>query len=134
MAVLRIKRSREWNNRSKNICIYINGEKYGEIGSGETKDFLVPDGKHVLKAKIDWCGSREVEFRAFGSAIKTIKLDGIRFGNYAWVAFTVVTILRFVFKINVNIELLLSLSFFFIAAMMYYVTIGRNDYLRLKEA
>jgi hypothetical protein len=35
----------------------------GQIGNGETKEFPVTPGHHQLRMKIDWCGSKPVEFR-----------------------------------------------------------------------
>ena len=59
-----IKRSSEWNSRLRDIGIYLDNKKIGEIRNGEFKEFDVPEGTHKLKAKIDWCRSETLDFKS----------------------------------------------------------------------
>ena len=42
--------------------LILDNELVGKISHGETLSIDVNPGKHVLKAKIDWCRSNEIEF------------------------------------------------------------------------
>lgn len=76
MAKLIIHRSSEFANRIRAIRIYLDKEKIGEIMDGETKEFEIPAGRHLLQAKIDWCGSNEIEFRVHEGKPVTFSLFG----------------------------------------------------------
>lgn len=50
----------------RNYKIFIDGSQVGKIKNGETWSVEVPDGKHTLRLKIDWCGSEELTFDSAG--------------------------------------------------------------------
>ena len=60
MAIISIKRKKEYNNHLKDFKIFIDGKLEGKIASGEMKNFEVPVGQHTILAKVDWCSSSEV--------------------------------------------------------------------------
>jgi hypothetical protein len=64
MASLTIVRDSGFTDRRRNYQVLLDGNKAGQIGHAETKRFPVSQGRHKLRLKIDWCGSREVEFDA----------------------------------------------------------------------
>ncbi len=99
MAKLKITRTSEWHNRMREIGIYLDWQKLGTIANGETKEFDIPAGNHKLKAKIDWCGSRELILSVSDHETKNVTLSGFKQGY----------------------------------SPLYYMTIGRNDYLVIKE-
>lgn len=100
MAKINIIRTNEWNNRGREIGIYIDGQKAGTIANGETKEFQVSTGQHQLYAKIDWCSSQEFSCLVENET-KTLVLSGFKNSSF------------------------LSLP--------YYLTLGRKNYLLIKE-
>ncbi|MDT0643940.1 hypothetical protein RM553_13970 [Zunongwangia sp. F363] len=62
MATLILRRKSQWSNGLRSFSLYLNGEKLGKLKSNETIDFEIPQGHHILTAKIDWLKSREYEF------------------------------------------------------------------------
>lgn len=133
MGKIILNRKHQWNNRLRQIGIYVDGKKIGTIANGEIKTFEVADGNHSIKARIDWCGSREADFLISGDEKKYFKLSGFRFSNLMMPVTLVLLVggivLRRAFHIDYAVWLILPV--FFILA--YYLTIGRNDYLTLKQ-
>lgn len=101
MAAIIITRLKEYHDKFRKYNIYIDGEKAGTIGSGETKTFNVQPGLHTVAAKIDWCCSQTLAVNCTDT-------------NHLTVAS---------FKSKK--------SFFFDA--IYFITIGRKEYLVLEE-
>jgi hypothetical protein len=64
LGLLRIVRDSGYADRLRAYTVTIDGNNAGEIKNGETKDFPITPGQHVLALKIDWCGSNTVEFHA----------------------------------------------------------------------
>lgn len=64
MASLTIVRDSGYADRVRKYKVVIDGAVAGFISSGETKEFAVSPGRHSLYMKIDWCGSKPVEFTA----------------------------------------------------------------------
>jgi hypothetical protein len=133
MSKIIITRKQEWNNRLRQIGIYLDGQKIGTIANGETKSFDVPSGNHALKAKIGWCGSREIELEVAGEEKKYFSLRGFRYSNIM-LPFVIVLVLLNIFlrKIYAN-SFVLWLTIPVFLLLIYYLTIGRNDYLRLTQ-
>jgi hypothetical protein len=44
-------------DRWRRYRVLIDGELAGLIGHGETEEFDVSPGQHVVQLKVDWCGS-----------------------------------------------------------------------------
>lgn len=133
MAKIIISRKQEWNNRLRQIGIYLDEQKLGTIANGEVKTFDIPDGNHSIKAKIDWCGSREIEFSISGEEKKYFKLSGFKHFNIIMpIALALVILSIFLRKIyHFQYTIWLILPVFLI--LFYYLTIARNDYLTLKQ-
>lgn len=57
-----IRPAHEWTNQQRKTYIYIDGEKAGHIGSGQTAQFEVCPSKHKVVLKQRWAGgSRPLE-------------------------------------------------------------------------
>jgi hypothetical protein len=81
MSKIVISTVNEWNNKLRDYSIYVDGQKIGTVGNGDIKTFDIADGHHSIKAKIDWCGSRQIDFSISGeekniSAFGVINLEG----------------------------------------------------------
>ena len=135
MAKLIIKRTWEWNNRMRDIGIYLDGEKIGVIGNGEIKEFEIEPGEHTLNSKIDWCGSKTLKMNLTDSETKQVELSGFKLGNIMMPIVLIISIIYFAFgeKLNFNPLLFLVLILPFGLHLVYHLTLGRNKYLRLEE-
>lgn len=59
MATIIFERTNEFQNALRQIRIYVDGEKIGDVGNGERRGFEIPSGIHKVVARIDWCRSQE---------------------------------------------------------------------------
>ncbi|SRR5215204_4960939 len=73
MPFVKIHRESQFADAARAYHIYVDGEKKGEIRRGASVDFFVTEGAHRIRLKIDWCGSREIEFSA--GAEETVEFD-----------------------------------------------------------
>jgi hypothetical protein len=73
MPFVKIHRENQFADAARAYKIYVDGEQKGEIRRDSTEDFFVPEGAHRIQLKIDWCGSREIEFSA--GAEETVEFD-----------------------------------------------------------
>lgn len=74
MPVLQIKRSDEYANRFRNIKIFLDGKQLGSIKNAATESFEIPEGRHLLQAKIDWCSSNTITLVIKGGETKIFSM------------------------------------------------------------
>lgn len=132
MATVMIERSNEMNNRLRDYGVYIDGEKVGVIANGETKEFEIGFGRHLIYCKIDWCSSPQISFEATDDELKIFKVGGFKNGNWMVPAAIAVIIISYVLQyLEVKIFYLAVLIIPFFLLLVYYLTIGRKKYLTL---
>ena len=71
MALLRIARDSGYADHFRAYKVVVDGETAGEIRDGETKEFSISGGRHNLTLRIDWCGSKTIEFAVVEGEIVT---------------------------------------------------------------
>lgn len=76
MGEIIINRSSEFANLFRSIEIYLEDRKIGELKNGESKQLNIAPGKYVLKAKIDWCTSNEINIDVHSDEIIRFNLSG----------------------------------------------------------
>jgi hypothetical protein len=133
MPKLVIKRANEFMNVTRKMGIYFDGKKLGTIANNATQTYEIAAGSHTLNAKIDWCGSRDYQFSINEGETKYVKLSGIPYANpilLIWAALFVINIMV-VFSTGRNFLLYFSIPF--AALLIYYFTVGRNDYIKIRE-
>jgi hypothetical protein len=136
MATIKIQRTSEWNARLRDFKIFIDGKLVGTISNGETKEFTTSDGIHTITAKIDWCSSPDITIKSDENKSKILKVSGFKHGNWMLPVAMVIIVLVFILKWTTGIQyleysIILVIPVFNI--LMYYITVGRNKYLRLYE-
>jgi len=133
MAKIILQRTSEYVNRMRDYKIYLDGLKIGTIANGETKQFEINTGQHSIIAKIDWCCSPEINTTFSENETKSLKVGGFKNGNWIMpVGLILIVIVLFLDKYFDNLwALLLELPPF--AILVYYLTIGRRNYLTLTE-
>ena len=62
MALLKIVRDSGYADRLRAYKVIVDGKTAGEIRNGETKEFPISRGQHDLLLKVDWCGSKNIQF------------------------------------------------------------------------
>lgn len=97
MAQITISRIPGYSNKLRKIKLVLDNQVIDEINDGEIKTINVNPGKHILKAKIDWCQSNEIALNIKEGENKEVSLIGTNP---------------------------------FLA--LYYITFGRNKYLKLE--
>ncbi|EPR74530.1 hypothetical protein ADIWIN_0430 [Winogradskyella psychrotolerans RS-3] len=135
MTKIRIERNSEWNNKAREIGIYIDGEKAGTIDDGKTQEFEVESGKHEIYAKIDWCRSQKIELNTAENDLATLKLTGFKYGTWLlplMLGFSVMYyLLTYVFDIK-----LIHIVWIPVIVLLYptyFITFGKNRYLILTQ-
>jgi hypothetical protein len=62
-ATLRVERvAAPWRDKLRAYKIVVDGMTVGSVADGASKDVPVEPGSHTLRIKLDWAGSRTVEF------------------------------------------------------------------------
>jgi len=135
MPKLIIKRNSEWATRMRTFDIYLNEKKLVEINDKQVFSFEIPEGRYQLRAKIDWCGSEPLNIEIKKGETKRIEVKGFIFSKYFLPVALISGILYFIiyFKFNINSLLLATLLMFFLGYLLFFVSFGRNQYLRLNE-
>lgn len=133
MPRLIVKRKREWINWTRSIGIYADGNKLGTVRNGQAEEFELPPGEHKLKAKIDWCTSNDLPFSIKENEVKYVLLSAYK---YAEILLGIELLLLFTHFIvmqttGIIYVLWLVIPFFFVT--LYYITIGYNKYLVIRE-
>lgn len=135
MAKLLIKRNSEWANKMRPFDLYLNGIKIAEIKDKQLLSFEIPEGKYQLIAKVDWCGSKPLNFQIKKEETRRIELTGFMFSKY-FLPFSVFIILIYVgiyVRFGINSLILATVIMFLFGYFTYFLSFGRNQYLRLKE-
>lgn len=135
MPKLLIKRNSEWANKMRNFELYLNGRKFTYIKDRQLLSLEIPEGTYRLEARIDWCGSKPLDFEVKKGDIKRIEIRGFIFSRYFLpVALAIVLLYT-------GINLYYHINSLFLAAVMmglfgyllYFISFGRHQYLRLIE-
>ncbi|MEO8171976.1 MAG: hypothetical protein ABI581_02790 [Sediminibacterium sp.] len=133
MAIIKIQRSNEYNNFLRNYGIYVDDVKVGIIANEETKDVILPPGKHELYFKIDWCRSPKLIFDLNDNEVKQFSVAGFKGGRWMMPLAIGLMILNSVIGIFLGNDYLTYSLFPIFLVIVYYITVGRNKYLSLTE-
>lgn len=133
MAKIEITRRTEWINNAGRIQVYLDGQKIGYIYAGETKEFEVTGGNHKLQAKIDWCGSKVFLFTINENETKVLRLSGFKNSKYLLGITAGIIAMHFLLKHTLKIDFFIWLIIPTFLILVYYFTIGRNNYLIIRE-
>ncbi|MDC6350896.1 hypothetical protein PP178_04985 [Zeaxanthinibacter sp. PT1] len=80
MPTLIIERPSHWMTREKAYRLFINGKQLGSIKNGETIQYSIEPGNHILKTDIDWFRSHTMVFEIQPDEKKVLKVDGAKYG------------------------------------------------------
>ena len=68
-ALVRLFREHAWQDRYREYIVEIDARRVGTIRGGEVQDFPVGVGDHTVRIKIDWTGSKALDFEAKTGAV-----------------------------------------------------------------
>jgi hypothetical protein len=57
-----VRTSARWRDRARNYRVVIDGAKVGSVADSDVAEFDVEPGRHTIRLRIDWTGSRELPF------------------------------------------------------------------------
>jgi hypothetical protein len=136
MPTIKIFRKKERSTRFKVIELYLDGQRFGYISNGETKEFEVTAGQHTLKAKMGWYGSKNFDCTIFNKESKSYAV----YPNYILSSFLIIIVLCIILihsylisvhKISHSYIWIFPAIIILIAAI--YQILGRYIFLTLKE-
>ena len=135
MPKLLIIRNSEWANKYRSFDLYLNGVKFTEIKDKQVLKFEIPEGNYQLVAKIDWCGSKPISFKMQKGETKRIVVKGFLFSKYLLPLGIFIALLYFgvYFKFHNNSLFLATALMVLFGYLFYFLSFGRNQYLRLSE-
>jgi hypothetical protein len=64
MTTLTVHREKGWADKLRKYQILLDGAEIGTLGEGDRLVHQVGGDRHVIEARIDWCGSQPLSFEA----------------------------------------------------------------------
>lgn len=130
-----IKRNSEWANKYRSFDLYLNGKKISEINDKEIITLNISEGDYLLEAKIDWCKSNAIHFKLIEGDLRRFEINGFILSKYFLPAaiFTALLYFGIYLKFHLNSLFLGTILMLFLDYLLFFLTIGRNQYLRLTE-
>lgn len=135
MAVIKIQRGSGYVDKIRNYKVFINNEQVGIISEGEIKEYNVSPGTHTISTKIDWAGSKDIIVDLKENDVINLKVENYTAKHWLisvyFIAF--ITLVHIVLFITIDFQYTSLLFIPILAIMGYYLTFGRNKYLKLKQ-
>lgn len=133
-----LERKSEWMNRLKGYKVEINGTaQEKKIMNGNSEEYEVPGGTNTITCKVNWCGSNTYSFDVKPG--ETVYLKVATGMKYFWIAYAVLMLslfgrifLKELHNPQVNIAFIV-ISIFVLLYFLFYLTVGRNKSLEIKE-
>lgn len=135
-----ISRKSEWVNRARGYKILIDGTEVGKLANGGSEEFQVMPGIHKVQSKINWCTSPELELEVKENETKFLKTGSVmKFYKIGYIILLLAIVSPFFFhQLNIAVPanypmIQLAFSLPFLLYILYYLTLGKNNYSFLKE-
>jgi len=137
MKKITFHRPNEYFNKNCPYEIYVGNKKLTELKNGEEKVVEIPNEleKKSLKAKIQWCGSEEIDMNKISENGKII-VSGNKLLNrklpLIGALFPLTGIMIFITNNVIAKNIGIGLLILFLIGLVGTLTIGRNKWLNLK--
>jgi hypothetical protein len=130
MPKLIINRTSEWNNKMRDVEIYLDGSKIGIIEAEQVKEFDIEAGQHILHTKMGWSGSNKLDLKITEKEIKNIALSGSK--SWKWLSILVIlsSPIYIILPSLTNIPMLYFMILI-TALVIYFATFRRKNFLIL---
>lgn len=133
MPKLTVTLTKSWNKRIKKITVLDHDTVLGIIHNGETSEFDIAAGSHKVKVKAGWYGSRELLFSVNEAETKSLDVDIFKYGNLIINSLITVLSIHFIALTFYDIKYLALFNIPAFLILGYFLTLGRNDYLVIRE-
>lgn len=90
MPTLTVQRDKGRADSLRKYRILVDGKEVGKIGEGEILRQQIIPGRHVIEAKIDWCGSQPLQFTAKSKDRVVLVRSQLRGWNLLIALFTII--------------------------------------------
>ena len=131
MGKIRIHRSNQWYGGVRDYKIFLDNQKIGEVGKGDTKEFTIPDGEHQLYAKIDWFETKKVSLNLEKDEEKEIVLKS---SQKSKLTIPLIFVLPFlIYLTDLKLEFLLLLIIPLILIFLYTLTYGKQSFIKVEQ-
>ncbi|MBS1495385.1 MAG: hypothetical protein JSU03_08090 [Bacteroidetes bacterium] len=135
-----LRRKNEWMNRMRRYRVLINDAEAGKISNEQTEEYITEPGLKLVQCRVDWCGSPKKELMLKpGENAYLVVQSNLKYINYIYIAVLVGLFADFILRksgvvfpkwVHLLFAVLLVAGFLY---MVYYLTIGRNSYLKIAE-
>ena len=135
MGKIIIDRKSEWINKASAIDIYIDGEKAGHIGDGESMEYEVLPGEHIIYASIKFLRCKDVKLNITEQGSINLSLSGIPYADeISDIGIILPLFFSFLYYwLELELYILLALSCIPFIYFISFFTFRRDKYLVLKE-
>ena len=114
----------------------VDGQQVGTIRNGNTEEFRIVPGQHIVTCKIDWCSSREFEINVASGETSYLHVrSGLKYYWMLIAPLTVVLIAHFILNALpggrpywLDYAMIATAVPAFVY-LFYFLTLGRKDYL-----
>lgn len=132
MPKITIVRDSEFMNLFREYHILLNGKPVKRIGRDQTVELAPEPGSVEIRGKVDWCESNRLPLNLSANDEVKIQLSAhpiLKLINYlGMINLIPIAILFMLNSPLINLFFYLQIAFF--AGLLYFVSIGRKNYLR----
>jgi hypothetical protein len=133
MAKLIIKRKKELLAWSNVFQIIVDGDKIGTVANGDIVSLDIREGEHRLKLEMDWRSSRYYQFSVGANESHAVLATTYPFSLTTFVIKLIFLFGYFFFRRVFGYPYVWFFIAPFVIYTLYFVSIGRNKYIRIKE-
>jgi hypothetical protein len=128
MGKVRIHRSNQWYGGVRDYKIFLDNQKIGEVGKGDTKEFNIPEGEHQLFAKIDWFETKKISLNLKKDEEREIVLKSSE--KSKWTIPIIFILPGLIYLTDLKLELLLLICIPLVLLLLYTLTYGKQSFIK----
>ena len=131
MSKVRIQRINQWYGGVRDYKIFLDKKMIGEVGKGDTKEIIVPEGKHELYARIDWFETKRISVDLKKDEEIEVVLKSSKKTRYSLPFIFILPAL--VYLTDLDLKLLLLLSIPLVLVLLYTLTYGKYAFIEFEK-
>lgn len=125
MAKLEFKRNLDWINLVSSCSIYLDNEYLDSISSGGVVKHEISNGPHIIKAKMSFMVSNELNINVNDNEVKSITINQSKWNYLIILIFIVIVSLKFS---DINFGVWMAIS---IVLLFFNYFLNRNKLLKI---
>lgn len=131
MNTVKIIRAKEYNNRGKKIKLYIDNVYYNNLGLNEELKLSTNSETIKIKAKIDWCTSKNYQINFSENPNPKIEIYS-SISNKLFLFTIFGSILCFTLTVYLSSKITMILLLLIVLVPLYKITLDYKNYLKFK--